>query len=197
MSCRLLRVGLMAGFFTCLATEAGAHGFAGTGHAVMLADGAGALLVTAQALHMLAAGAWLGGLLPLVLILWHRGGDAATLDDLAFVLARFSMMGAVVVSTIAATGVVSAFLIVRDLHSLLAAPYGRVLIVKVCVFLLMTGLAADNRWRLSSAIRGPVRSAPIFAKVEFLTRNVAIEIAFGAVALVLVSLLGTLSPVST
>ena len=172
---------------------------AGTGHAVMLTDGAGALLMTAQALHMLAAGAWLGGLLPLVLILWrcNREGNVATLDDLAFVLSRFSVMGAAVVGTIAATGVVSAFLIVRDLHALLAAPYGRILIAKICVFLLMTGLAADNRWRLSSVIRSPVRSPAIFATVEFLARNVAIEIAFGAVVLVLVSLLGTLSPVST
>jgi putative copper resistance protein D len=171
---------------------------AGTGHAVMLADGAGALLVTAQALHMLAAGAWLGGLLPLVSILWRlkREAHPAPLDDLAFVLSRFSKMGAVAISTIAATGALSAVLIVGDLRESLAIPFGRVLIAKICVFLLMTGLAADNRWRLSSAIRNPVRSAATAATLDLLARNVAIEIGFGAVILGLVSLLGTLSPVS-
>ena len=173
-----------------------AASLAGTGHAVMLTGAPGGLLVTAQALHLLAAGAWLGGLLPLGWVLWHgaRETDMTKRDDFALVLSRFSTLGTLVVGVVAATGIVSAVLIVRDLHQAIAAPYGRVLIAKICVFLLMTGVAADNRWRLSSAIRNPARAREAGATIGLLSRNVVVEIGFGAVILGLVSLLGTLSP---
>jgi putative copper resistance protein D len=173
-----------------------AASLAGTGHAVMLTRAPGGLLVAAQALHLLAAGAWLGGLLPLGLVLWRgaRETNMTKRDDLALVLSRFSTLGTIVVIIVAATGILSAVLIVRDLHLAIAAPYGRVLITKICVFLLMTGVAADNRWRLSSAIRNPARASETSATIGLLSRNVVVEIGFGAAILGLVSLLGTLSP---
>ena len=173
-----------------------AASLAGTGHAVMLTRAPGGLLVTAQALHLLAAGAWLGGLLPLAWGLWHgaRETNMTKRDDLALVLLRFSTLGTLVVGIVAATGIVSAVLIVRDPHLVIAVPYGRVLITKICVFLLMTGVAADNRWRLSAAIRDRTRASEAGATIGLLSRNVMVEIGFGAAILGLVSLLGTLSP---
>jgi putative copper resistance protein D len=105
-------------------------------------------------------------------------------------LSRFSTLGTVAVGMVAATGILSAVLIVRDMHVAIAAPYGRVLITKFCLVLLMTGLAADNRWRLSSAIRG----ATAHHAIRRLTQNVALEIGFGVLVLGLVGVLGTLSP---
>ena len=169
-----------------------------TGHAVMVTSLAGALLISAQMLHILAAAAWLGGLVPLMLLLLDSRSTTAYArrDDLNEVLARFSTMGLTAVAIILATGVLSSVLILPNYRALTATLYGRVLLVKVAVFTLMTLLAADNRWRLSPRLASAPKDIVRRDSISNLTRNVAAESAFGLAVLGVVSLLGTLSPSS-
>jgi copper resistance protein D len=183
-----------------LATGAGllAASIADTGHAVMLASVTGGLLIAAQAVHIIAVGAWLGGLIPLGLVLWdsRRVTNRARFKDLADVLGRFSTMGLLAVAAIIGTGGLSALLILPNAYALTATLYGEVLLVKISVFVLMAALAADNRWRLSLRLTKSPSDVVPHAIVADLTRNVMLENACGFAVLFLVSLLGTLSPLA-
>jgi putative copper resistance protein D len=162
---------------------------ASSGHAGATGGVLGAVHWTADALHLIAAAAWLGGLVPLVLLLAaaSRAGNetAAQIADRA--TRRFSVLGIVAVATIVATGGVNAVVLVGGLPALVASDYGRVLLIKIAVFAIMLALAADNRLGLSPRIR----------EVPFMRRlalNALAEVWLGLVVIVIVSVLGTLVP---
>ena len=102
----------------------------------------------AQAAHVLAAGAWLGGLLALLGMLHDRRiGD----DRAAGVLLRFSAIGVVSVVVIGATGVFSTWITIGRVPETTGA-FDRLVLVKVALFLAMLGIAAYNRFRLLPAL---------------------------------------------
>jgi putative copper resistance protein D len=96
------------------------------------------------------------------------------------------------------TGLVNSWLLVGvdNARALLTSLYGRLLILKLIVFIGMLGLAARNRFSLTPAIR--VDGATAFQEPGNATRPIIRSVAFEAVlALVvlgLVAWLGTLSP---
>src|SRR6478672_10183507 len=99
-----------------------------------------------MAVHVIGAGAWIGGLVPLSRFIrpakQHDKGTVAARS----VLVRFSHLGVVVVCAIAAPGVANTS---RMLGTALPDPmsaYGRVLLAKVALFGLMLVLAALNRY---------------------------------------------------
>ncbi len=116
---------------------------AGHGHAFAMAHGPSALLLS-QALHLLAAGAWLGGLLPLFIVVRE-----APLDVAAFAARRFSTLGLVAVLTLAATALFQGWVLGGGLTGLTGTAYGGVLLTKAVLFALMIALAACNRFRLA------------------------------------------------
>lgn len=144
-----------------------------------------ALLVhgAADALHLLAAGLWLGGLTVLVILL---ADSARRLDDEAprRALVRFSTTGIVAVVVLLSTGFVNAVFLVGAPAALLSTGYGRVLLAKIALFLLMVALAALNRRDLRHET----------ASMAVLRRRVIIEQALGACVLAAVALLGTMAP---
>src|ERR1700716_3602635 len=75
---------------------------AGIGHSQIEEGVAGVIHVTSDAAHLLAAGAWLGGLVPLgyILLLHGREKGPAERSDLNEILLRFSGMGYVAVATL-------------------------------------------------------------------------------------------------
>ena len=82
----------------------------------------------AQVVHLLAAGAWLGGLLALATLL-HGAPGALAEDHVAAVLLRFSTVGIVSVIAIAATGALSAWLMLERAANPFGA-YGRLVMVQ-------------------------------------------------------------------
>jgi putative copper resistance protein D len=91
--------------------------------------------------HVLGAGAWLGGLVPLLQKLRHelKGADAASMQ---VTLERFSHIGMIAVTLIIATGVVNTYLRSVTVAGLIATEYGRVLVLKVLLFVVLLGVAA-------------------------------------------------------
>jgi putative copper resistance protein D len=178
----------------------------GRGRAVAIAALSGALLVSqawlghaaggpdwglaVYALHVLAGGAWLGGLV----------GLAATMEDARrapdssaaySALQRFSAMGIVAVALILASGIVNCILRLDTLSALFATNYGRTLLVKIALVAVMVGVALYNRVRLMPLGLKPSSRERALA---LLGRNVAIEQALGALVLAAAALLGALSP---
>jgi copper transport protein len=88
------------------------------------------LIVTA--LHIVAMGAWIGGLIAL-LALWRRKEARAYRQDL---FARFGPLAIASVVELVLTGVVLAGLHLAGLSDLLTTPYGRLLTIKIVALLL-------------------------------------------------------------
>jgi copper resistance protein D len=138
-----------------------------------------------QAVHLLAAGAWLGGLWPLHALLRRARPDDPAI---ASGVAHFSKMGYVAVGLIAATGVVNACMLVGSFGALFRTAYGRLLSFKIALYLVMVAIALVNRLALAP------RLAADAAAPARLARSVAVEQALGLAVLAAVSVLGTWPP---
>ncbi|HXT78765.1 MAG TPA: CopD family protein [Acetobacteraceae bacterium] len=107
-------------------------------------------LVTSEALHLIASGVWLGGLLPLLLSLSLLGPKTLTA-----MLGRFSQVGIAAVATIAATAVPQGLALIGNVPSLVGTAYGQAALLKLALFLLALTLAARNRLVLTGRVLGP------------------------------------------
>ncbi|WPN72857.1 copper homeostasis membrane protein CopD [Pseudomonas germanica] len=145
-------------------------------------------------LHLLAAGAWLGAMLALVLM--ARGSvDEARIRSLAFAVRRFEWIGAVIVLTLSITGVVNyLFIVGARLDEILLGTYGMLLAIKVLLFAGMLVLAALNRFHLGPALAQALRNGQYVIAANTLKRSVVVELAIALLIVALVAWLGTLSP---
>ena len=130
------------------------------GHAAIEQGPLGIGHKTNDAVHLLAGGLWLGGLVPLgMLVLLARRSEHGTyLALLRDVLPRFSRTAYGAVALVAATGFVNAVFLVGSIDGLIGTPYGRLLLVKVSLFLLLLAIAVINRLILTPSIRGEARA---------------------------------------
>ncbi len=97
------------------------------------------LYVGLEGVHLLAVGAWVGGLA--VLVLTARRADTGAVR-------RFSRMALWAVAAIGVTGAWQGLAQVHGRAALTGTDYGRVLALKVAVVLVVVGLAAVARYRL-------------------------------------------------
>jgi putative copper resistance protein D len=167
-----------------------------TGHAGSTAGEMGILHLTADILHLVAAAAWLGGLLSLALLLAaarrrHAYGWASVAREAA---TRFSVLGIVAVATLMSTGVVNAWILVGSFDALIATEYGRLLTLKLGLFAGMLAFAAVNRLWLTPQLIASPESEPRLNSLRQLTHSSMIEIALGLTIYGVVGMLGTLHP---
>ena len=173
---------------------------AGAGHADAGTGWTGNLQVGADAAHLLAASAWIGGLLPLALLfvqVRHEDGSAGTGTPAAYDAAsRFSLVGLLAVGTLIVTGVVNSIFLVGSVPALLGTEYGHLLMVKLALFLTMAAFAAINRQWLVPQLTDFSRTRPgsRLAVLGQIQRNALIEAGLGVLILVLVGALGTKPP---
>jgi copper resistance protein D len=167
-----------------------------TGHAGSTAGELGKLHLAADVLHLTAAAAWIGGLVPLVLLLTAvRRVQPIAWPLLAWdATRRFSMLGVISVATLLTTGIVNAWILVGSFHALVVTEYGRLLILKLVVFAIMLAFAAVNRFWLTPRLASSSGNELPFAALRGLTRNGVIEIALGFAIFAIVGWLGTMHP---
>ncbi len=134
-----------------LAIAVGTQGL--IGHAGAMGGPKGDGIVLSEALHLIAAGLWLGGLIPLWLCvgrLRHWAGTA--------VCERFSPIGLACVLVIAGTGLAQGIELIGGIPALVGTRYGQVTLLKIGLFVVALALAAVNRlWltdRLGTAVPG-------------------------------------------
>jgi putative copper resistance protein D len=149
----------------------------------------GHLHVASDFLHLIAAGAWLGGLLPLTLLFASaRNAQDPSMPLLVrSVTSRFSTVGLFAVGTLLVTGVVNGAVLVGSLSALLETNYGNWLLSKIGLFAVMVGVAAINRFHLTPLL-------PEVRAIRQLVRNTWIESGLGLIIIVIVSVLGTMPP---
>jgi copper resistance protein D len=163
-----------------------------TGHAAMDMGG-GAMHEINQMAHLIAGGLWLGGLVPLGVLLRRavRPEGAAYVPLARAALPHFSQIGYVAVTLLAITGTVNSIMLVGSFGAFVTTPYGRLLAVKIALFLAMIGLALVNRFRLMPRLsNGETALVPL----RTLSRSVLAEQAIGLLILAVVALLGTWPP---
>ncbi len=176
----LVGVPLMSGLVVATLALSG-HAAAGTG-------AEGRLSECAMALHLLAAAAWMGGLVQ-VLALMPRLAVAEARHGAVLALQRFSSAGHGFVAVSIVAGIASALLI-AGLPGAGSPPlYVLVLGAKVAMVGGMTALALINRYRLVPALR----EHPERARRK-LVRNTRTSLLLGAGALTAAGLLGLLDP---
>ena len=105
-------------------------------------------------------------------------------------LLRFSWMGYFAVVLIALTGIVNTAMLVGDVRGLIGTLYGRLLLAKIALFLLMVGLAIVNRFVLVPRI---ARGRPMEG-IAALGWTIGIEQTLGFAIIAVVSVLGTWPP---
>jgi copper resistance protein D len=152
--------------------------------------------VIADAVHLLAAAAWVGALLPLALLFAGARRSSSATDVAVTLVAtlRFSTLGVISVGTLLVTGLVNTWFLAGTIPALVGTDYGHLLLVKIAFFLAMVCIAAVNRTNLAARLARAPTSASAGVTLRQLMRNSVVEIAFGLVILVIVSVLGTMPP---
>jgi putative copper resistance protein D len=161
------------------------------GHSIMGEGVAGDLLQLSYLIHVLSSGAWLGALVPLLLVYRHLSmQDHEQVAAAASGLRKFSTAGQVMVALAVCTGVVNTGLILGRLPVSWSQPYQLLLAVKICLVGGMIVIALVNRIVIVPRTKLGFRSA-----AHLLRYTTTIELVLGGGVLVLVNLFGTLDPV--
>lgn len=173
--------------------------FGWTGHGARDEGLAGLIHLSADVLHILAASVWIGALAGLSMLIWraHRRADPGFAQDALTGLLRFSAIGVAVVAVLVGSGLVNSWYLIglAGIERMPTTPYGRLLLAKLALFVLMLALAAANRWRrtpqLKLALQAGASGSVVVRPVMI---SVLTETALAIAVLALVSWLGTLTP---
>ena len=161
------------------------------GHAGATPGIAGDTHLASDMVHLLAAGAWLGGLPAFALLLWqtHRRAEATRSNFAIEATRRFSIVGILSVSALLASGLINSWNLLSGPRDLVTTDYGRLVALKIGLFIAMVAIAAVNRFYLTPRLPEP-------AALCGLRRNSLAEVGLGLCMLLVVGILGTLPPVA-
>jgi putative copper resistance protein D len=151
----------------------------------------------ADVLHLLVAGFWPTGLLPLFLLLqkFQRSSAVGRVHSIAGLVRRFSFLSLASVALLVLTGWVNTWYLVGSFSNLLRQPYGQFLLVKITLFMIAVAIGAVNllRLKLRPAAAESSPSTPHISAVQLLF-NVQLELAISTVIVIIVAILGILPP---
>lgn len=159
------------------------------GHAGATPGTAGDIHLVSDIVHLLAAGAWLGALPALTLLLAKAqgSGDADWGTYAVAATKRFSTVGVVCVGALLASGIVNSWNLLGGPRDLVTTDYGRLVFLKIGLFIAMVGIAVANRLHFTPQLPSPTA-------LKALKRNTWAETGLGLCVLLFVGALGTMSP---
>jgi len=161
------------------------------GHAAGEGARKGLAHICVDGFHLLAAGAWLGALLPLAAVL--RESSPGSLARASLAVRRFSLLGMACVGVLVLSGLVNTSFAVHELSQLFDSRYGNELLVKLSLVAAIVALAAVNRVRLTPRLEsGDARFAA--AAQRSLLHNALAEVALGFAIVAIVGNLGITMP---
>jgi putative copper resistance protein D len=146
--------------------------------------------------HLIAAGLWLGGLIPLALLLVYlrRFREETWMSIACDTAHRFSDLGIVAVATLLVSGTINACFLIGSTQDLIDTNYGRLLLLKITLFAAMVGLAGFNRQYLLPRLLVTTRTGPGSHTVNGLVRSTMVEVALGLGVIIIVGTLGIMAP---
>lgn len=124
--------------------------------------------------HLVAASIWLGGMIVIILFLkegiFAKEGEG---HDLYWAsMERYSLWALFTVAVLAITGAINASLLIPDFHSLVSTTYGKVLLIKIGLLVLMLIFGA---YHLVSRL--------LLRKKDFYKKSIIMEITLGILIL--------------
>lgn len=144
--------------------------------------------IVADATHVLAGGAWIGGLALIVLLCWPRAAQPEpTPSLLAQLVPAFSRLAKVAVAGLVITGTYAAWRILPSISALWATGYGRLFALKVALFLVVLAFGARNLKKLTPRLGTETGD-------RAMTRSILLELAVANAVLVATALLVRSSP---
>jgi putative copper resistance protein D len=144
-----------------------------------------------DALHLCAAGGWIGGLAPLAIFLTRARASLSLTAHTPHVLRRFSALSLCCVSVLVVSGVSNSWLLVGSVRALFTTRYGALLIFKLILFALLICFGARNRVVIETKLLfAPTRSDLL----SQLRRNVIYEVCLGIAVVAIVGWLGVTRP---
>ena len=153
-------------------------------HAMAMVHGPSVLLAS-QVAHLLAAGAWLGGLLPLLLIV------RLTPPRIAAAACRwFSPLGKWCIAGLVLSAIWQFQVLIGGPVGMIGTAHGWTDAAKTLLFVVLLGFAALNRYRFAPALRG---ADPVAAR-RALLRSLALQTASGVVIVAVAAVLASLEP---
>jgi copper resistance protein D len=185
--------GLASDIITALLAAGLAASLAWAGHAAGTEGSDGTIHLASDALHLVAAGAWLGALWPLSVLL-DRARQAAGPPSAAIAYQatrRFSILGMISVAAILASGAVNTYEILGMAAFSLATDYNRLLLAKIGLFAAMIAVAAVNRRRLTPRLADERHHRRAMRQLQL---NSLTEAGLGLLILVIVAMLGRIPP---
>lgn len=115
------------------------------------------LMMTSDLLHVAAGAVWVGGLAGLAAVTWGRrskpGGSAPDTASASTMVKRFSSIAVWALAVVALTGLTMAWLTVPSWRSLFDTTYGRLVLAKIGIVLVLAAVAAVNRYRLKPRLQ--------------------------------------------
>jgi putative copper resistance protein D len=144
-----------------------------------------------DALHLCAAGGWIGGLVPLAIFLARARVSVSLGETVIPTLRRFSTLNLCCVSILIVSGISNSWLLVGSFYALFTTAYGRLLLFKLALFGILVGFGARNRLAIKTKLlKVKARSALL----PQLRRNVICEACLGAAVVAIVACLGETHP---
>jgi putative copper resistance protein D len=153
--------------------------------------------LTVDSAHLIAAGLWPGGLLPLTLLVVRasRSKEPSLLLASGAITRRFSAVSLLVVGALAATGLTNSYFLVGSLRALVTSAYGRLLVMKLFLFSIMIGFGACNLLRFKPQLApANEQNAKQPDALRKLMRNVIAELCIGTLIVLIVGALGATPP---
>jgi uncharacterized membrane protein len=159
------------------------------GHAGATPGTAGDIHLASDMVHLPAAGAWVGALPAMAMLLARarHADDPAWRSFAAGATRGFSWLGVVSVAAPLASGIINSWNLLGGPRDLLTTGYGRLVLLKFGLVVAMVGIAAANRFHFTPRL-------PVTGAMRGLERNSLAETGLGLCALLFVGALGTLSP---
>ncbi|GEM_PF-6970064 len=167
------------------------------------------LLITTDITHLLAGSFWLAGVICLAKIFSQNAllkveqlyGSGARQEILSKVVYRFSGYAMLSVLLLAVSGVIMATYITGDLFGILSSNYGRALLLKISVVLVVIGIAFYNRLvliprTLTDTDSGTDAGSGSSATVRNLREAIKLEAALISLVVIITGFLSNLSPFS-
>lgn len=182
----LLPLGRRAGLLAALVLAGATVGVQPMlGHAGAMGGSIGAELIVSELLHLLAASAWLGGLLPLFIVVNVLPDDAAV-----SACRNFTSIGLASVLLLAGTAVVQVTTLMGGLPGLLGTAYGHLALVKLGLFLVLLFLAALNRLVFTERLA----DSTSHAARRHMRISIAVEVLLGIAVIFIAGFLASLTP---
>jgi putative copper resistance protein D len=144
-----------------------------------------------DALHLCAAGAWIGGLAPVTIFLRRACVFSSLGERAASVLQRFSTLSLCCVSVLVVSGISNSWLLVGSIHALFTTPYGRLLFLKLTLFGILIGFGARNRFVVKTELLKTPAGLDLLPQLR---RNVICEAYLGLAVVAIVACLGVTPP---